>query len=129
MSKSTFTKTDLKTLAKYIVDETKKYNDEDTNKRLQNDYKKKQDRLNKILQEEDSKNDFIDQFINEIMNQEEDEIFDIDYLSDINRALFDKIKGLDDIVNDMNKEVKLYTKKLYEKYAYIINQKLVNLGY
>ncbi len=127
MSKQ-LTKTDLKTLAKYIVDETKKYNDEDTNKRLQNDYKKKQDRLNKILQEEDSKNDFIDQFISDVMDQD-DELFDMDYISDINKALFDKIEDLESIVNDMNKEAKDYTKKLYEKYSYIINQKLVDLGY
>tara|TARA_Y100000004_G_scaffold50562_1_gene55771 strand:+ start:12073 stop:12456 length:384 start_codon:yes stop_codon:yes gene_type:complete len=121
-------KTDLKTLAKYIVEETKKYNDDDTNKRLQKEYKKKQDKLNKILQEEDSKNDFIDQFISEVMDQD-DEIFDMDYISDINKALFDKIEDLESIVNDMNKEAKDYTKKLYEKYSYIINQKLVNLGY
>ena len=122
------TKTDLKTLAKYIVDETKKYNDEDTNKTLQKEYKKKQDKLNKILQEEDAKNDFIDQFISEVMDQD-DEIFDMDYISDINKALFDKIEDLESIVNDMNKEAKDYTKKLYEKYSYIINQKIVDLGY
>ena len=122
------TKTDLKTLAKYIVDETKKYNDEDTNKRLQKEYKKKQDKLNKILQEEDSKNDFIDQFISEVMDQD-DEIFDMDYISDINKALFDKIEDLESIVNDMNKEAKDYTKKLYEKYSFIINKKLIDLGY
>ena len=127
MSKQ-LTKTDLKTLAKYIVDETKKYNDEDSNKRLQKEYKKKQDKLNKILQEEDAKNDFIDQFISDVMDQD-DEIFDMDYISDINKALFDKIEDLEDIVNDMNKEAKNYTKKLYEKYSYIINQKLVNKGY
>ena len=127
MSKQ-LTKTDLKTLAKYIVDETKKYNDEDTNKKLQKEYKKKQDKLNKILQEEDSKNDFIDQFISDVMDQE-DELFDMDYISDINKALFDKIEDLESIVNDMNKEAKDYTKKLYEKYSYIINQKLVDLGY
>ena len=127
MSKQ-LTKTDLKTLAKYIVEETKKYNDNDTNKRLQKEYKEKQDKLNKILQEEDSKNDFIDQFISEVMDQE-DELFDMDYISDINKALFDKIEDLESIVNDMNKEAKDYTKKLYEKYSYIINQKLVNLGY
>tara|TARA_S200002703_G_scaffold44625_2_gene39032 strand:+ start:1178 stop:1561 length:384 start_codon:yes stop_codon:yes gene_type:complete len=122
------TKTDLKTLAKYIVDETKKYNDEDTKNRLEKEYKKKQDKLNKILQEEDCKNDFIDQFISEVMDQD-DEIFDIDYISDINKALFDKIEDLESIVNDMNKEAKNYTKKLYEKYSYIINQKIVDLGY
>ena len=122
------TKIDLKLLAKYIVEETKKYNDEDTNKRLQKEYKKKQDKLNKILQEEDSKNDFIDQFISEVMDQD-DEIFDMDYISDINKALFDKIEDLESIVNDMNKEAKDYTKKLYEKYSYIINQKIVDLGY
>lgn len=127
MSKQ-LSKTDLKTLAKYIVEETKKYNDDDTNKRLQKEYKEKQDKLNKILQEEDSKNDFIDQFISEVMDQE-DELFDMDYISDINKALFDKIEDLESIVNDMNKEAKDYTKKLYEKYSYIINQKLVNLGY
>jgi transcriptional regulator of heat shock response len=127
MSKQ-LTKTDLKTLAKYIVEETKKYNDDDTNKRLQKEYKKKQDKLNKILQEEDAKNDFIDQFISDVMDQE-DELFDMDYISDINKALFDKIEDLESIVNDMNKEAKDYTKKLYEKYSYIINQKLVNLGY
>jgi hypothetical protein len=127
MSKQ-LTKTDLKTLAKYIVDETKKYNDEDKNKKLQKEYKKKQDKLNKILQEEESKNDFIDQFISDVMDQE-DELFDMDYISDINKALFDKIEDLESIVNDMNKEAKDYTKKLYEKYSYIINQKLVNLGY
>ena len=115
------TKIDLKLLAKYIVEETKKYNDEDTNKRLQKEYKKKQDKLNKILQEEDSKNDFIDQFISEVMDQD-DEIFDMDYISD-------KIEDLESIVNDMNKEAKDYTKKLYEKYSYIINQKIVDLGY
>ena len=125
---SKLTKTDLKTLAKYIVDETKKYNDEDTKNRLEKEYKKKQDKLNKILQEEDCKNDFIDQFISEVMDQD-DEIFDIDYISDINKALFDKIEDLESIVNDMNKEAKDYTKKLYEKYSYIINQKLVDLGY
>ena len=122
------TKIDLKLLAKYIVEETKKYNDEDTNKRLQKEYKKKQDKLNKILQEEDAKNDFIDQFISEVMDQD-DEIFDMDYISDINKALFDKIEDLESIVNDMNKEAKDYTKKLYEKYSYIINQKIVDLGY
>jgi hypothetical protein len=127
MSKQ-LTKTDLKTLAKYIVEETKKYNDDDTNKRLQKEYKKKQDKLNKILQEEDAKNDFIDQFISDVMDQD-DELFDMDYISDINKALFDKIEDLESIVNDMNKEAKDYTKKLYEKYSYIINQKLVNLGY
>ena len=127
MSKQ-LSKTDLKTLAKYIVEETKKYNDDDTNKRLQKEYKEKQDKLNKILQEEDSKNDFIDQFISEVMDQD-DEIFDMDYISDINKALFDKIEDLESIVNDMNKEAKDYTKKLYEKYSYIINQKLVNLRY
>ena len=127
MSKQ-LSKTDLKTLAKYIVEETKKYNDDDTNKRLQKEYKEKQDKLNKILQEEDSKNDFIDQFISDVMDQE-DELFDMDYISDINKALFDKIEDLESIVNDMNKEAKDYTKKLYEKYSYIINQKLVNLGY
>jgi hypothetical protein len=127
MSKQ-LTKTDLKTLAKYIVDETKKYNDEDKNKKLQKEYKKKQDKLNKILQEEESKNDFIDQFISDVMDQD-DELFDMDYISDINKALFDKIQDLESIVNDMNKEAKDYTKKLYEKYSYIINQKLVNLGY
>jgi hypothetical protein len=127
MSKQ-LTKTDLKTLAKYIVDETKKYNDEDKNKKLQKEYKKKQDKLNKILQEEESKNDFIDQFISDVMDQD-DELFDMDYISDINKALFDKIEDLESIVNDMNKEAKDYTKKLYEKYSYIINQKLVNLGY
>ena len=122
------TKIDLKLLAKYIVDETKKYNDEDKNKILQKEYKKKQDKLNKILQEEDAKNDFIDQFISEVMDQD-DEIFDMDYISDINKALFDKIEDLESIVNDMNKEAKDYTKKLYEKYSYIINQKIVDLGY
>jgi len=122
------TKTDLKTLAKYIVDETKKYNDEDSNKKLEKDKQKKEERLNKLLQDEDSKNDFIDQFISDVMDQD-DELFDIDYISDINKALFNKIKDLEDIVNDMNKEVKNYTKKLYEKYSYIINQKLVDLGY
>ena len=60
---------------------------------------------------------------------QDDEIFDMDYISDINKALFDKIEDLESIVNDMNKEAKDYTKKLYEKYSYIINQKLVNLGY
>ena len=125
---SKLTKTDLKTLAKYIVDETKKYNDEDTKNRLEKEYKKKQDKLNKILQEEDCKNDFIDQFISEVMDQD-DEIFDIDYISDINKALFDKIEDLESIVDDMNKEAKNYTKKLYEKYSYIINQKIVDLGY
>ena len=40
MSKQ-LTKTDLKTLAKYIVDETKKYNDLDTKNRLEKEYKKK----------------------------------------------------------------------------------------
>jgi hypothetical protein len=92
MSKQ-LTKTDLKTLAKYIVEETKKYNDDDTNKRLQKEYKKKQDKLNKILQEEDAKNDFIDQFISDVMDQE-DELFDMDYISDINKALFVKIEDL-----------------------------------
>jgi len=60
---------------------------------------------------------------------QDDEIFDIDYLSDMNILLFDKIQDLESIINDMNKEAKDYTKNLYEKYAYIINQKLVNIGY
>lgn len=125
---STLTKTDLKTLAKFIVEENKKYDDEDTKKRLETEYKKKQERLNKILNDEDSKNDFINEFINDIMDQEDD-IVDMDYMSDINKALFDKIENLEDSMNDMHKEAKQYTKKLYEKYTYIIKQKLVDIGY
>ena len=122
------TKTDLKLLAKYIVDETKKYNDEDTKKRLEKDKQKQQEKLNKLLQDEDSKIHYIEEFITEIMDQDE-EVIDIDYLSPLHIALFNKIKDLEVIVNDMNKETKNYTKKLYEKYTYIINQKLVDIGY
>ena len=122
------TKNDLKLLAKYITDETKKYNDEDTKKRLEKDKQKQQEKLNKILQDEDSKKHFIEEFITEIMDQDE-EVIDIDYLSPLHIALFNKIKDLEVIVNDMNKETKNYTKKLYEKYTYIINQKLVDIGY
>ena len=122
------TKTDLKLLAKYIVDETKKYDDEDTKKRLEKDKQKQQEKLNKLLQDEDSKIHYIEEFITEIMDQDE-EVIDIDYLSPLHIALFNKIKDLEVIVNDMNKETKNYTKKLYEKYTYIINQKLVDIGY
>ena len=122
------TKTDLKLLAKYIVDETKKYDDEDTKKRLEKDKQKQQEKLNKLLQDEDSKIHYIEEFITEIMDQDE-EVIDIDYLSPLHVALFNKIKDLEVIVNDMNKETKNYTKKLYEKYTYIINQKLVDIGY
>ena len=122
------TKTDLKLLAKYITEETKKYNDEDTKKRLEKDKQKKEERLNKILQDEDSKKHFIEEFITDVMNQDE-ELIDIDYLSPLNISLFNIIKDLENIVNDLNKEAKDYTKKLYEKYSYIINQKLVDKGY
>ena len=122
------TKNDLKLLAKYITDETKKYNDEDTKKRLEKDKQKQQEKLNKLLQDEDSKIHYIEEFITEIMDQDE-EVIDIDYLSPLHIALFNKIKDLEVIVNDMNKETKDYTKKLYEKYTYIINQKLVDIGY
>jgi hypothetical protein len=122
------TKTDLKLLAKYIVDETKLYNDKDTKIRLEKENKKKEERLNKLLQDEDSKIHYIEEFITEIMDQDE-EVIDIDYLSPLHIALFNKIKDLEVIVNDMNKETKNYTKKLYEKYTYIINQKLIDLGY
>lgn len=122
------TKTDLKLLAKYIVDETKKYDDEDTKKRLEKDKQKQQEKLNKLLQDEDSKIHYIEEFITEIMDQDE-EVIDIDYLSPLHIALFNKVKDLEVIVNDMNKETKNYTKKLYEKYTYIINQKLVDIGY
>ena len=122
------TKTDLKLLAKYIVDETKLYNDKDTKIRLEKENKKKEERLNKLLQDEDSKIHYIEEFITEIMDQDE-EVIDIDYLSPLHIALFNKIKDLEVIVNDMNKETKNYTKKLYEKYTYIINQKLVEIGY
>ena len=122
------TKTDLKLLAKYIVDETKLYNDKDTKIRLEKENKKKEERLNKLLQDEDSKIHYIEEFITEIMDQDE-EVIDIDYLSPLHIALFNKIKDLEVIVNDMNKETKNYTKKLYEKYTYIINQKLVDIGY
>ena len=122
------TKNDLKLLAKYITDETKKYNDEDTKKRLEKDKQKKEERLNKILQDEDSKKHFIEEFITEIMDQDE-EVIDIDYLSPLNISLFDKIDDLEMIVNNMNKETKDYTKKLYEKYSFIINKKLIDLGY
>jgi hypothetical protein len=50
-------------------------------------------------------------------------------MPDMNKALFGIIEDLEDIVNDMNKEAKQYTKKLYEKYLYIINQKLVDKGF
>ena len=122
------TKTDLKLLAKYIVDEIKLYNDKDTKIRLEKDKQKQQEKLNKLLQDEDSKIHYIEEFITEIMDQDE-EVIDIDYLSPLHIALFNKIKDLEVIVNDMNKETKNYTKKLYEKYTYIINQKLVDIGY
>ena len=128
MSKSTFTKTDLKTLAKLIVEENKKYDEEDSKKRLEKEFKKNQEKLNKILKDEDSKNSFIDDFINDIL-EDQDDFINLEYMNDINKALFSIIEDLEDIVNDMNKEAKQYTKKLYEKYSYIINQKLVNLGY
>tara|TARA_A100000171_G_C2059402_1_gene109166 strand:- start:258 stop:644 length:387 start_codon:yes stop_codon:yes gene_type:complete len=128
MSKSTFTKTDLKTLAKFIVDENKKYDEEYSKKRLEKDYNKKIEKLNKILKDEDSKNSFIDDFINDIM-EDQDDFIDLEYMNDINKALFGIIEDLEDIVNDMNKEAKQYTKKLYEKYSYIINQKLVDKGF
>jgi hypothetical protein len=128
MSKSTFTKTDLKTLAKFIVEENKKYDEEYSKKILEKDYNKKIEKLNKILKDEDSKISFIDDFINDIL-EDQDDFIDLEYMNDINKALFGIIEDLEDIVNDMNKEAKQYTKKLYEKYSYIINQKLVNLGY
>ena len=74
------TKTDLKLLAKYIVDETKLYNDKDTKIRLEKENKKKEERLNKLLQDEDSKIHYIEEFITEIMDQDE-EVIHIDYLS------------------------------------------------
>jgi hypothetical protein len=128
MSKSTLTKTDLKTLAKFIVEETKKYDEQDTIKKLEKQFEKKKEKLKKILKDEDSKNNFLEEFITDIMEQQE-EFIDIDYMPDMNKALFGIIEDLEDIVNDMNKEAKQYTKKLYEKYSYIINQKLVDKGF
>lgn len=122
------TKTDLKTLAKYIVDETKKYNEEDSIKKEEKDNKKRDEKLNKILQDEDSKNNFIEEFLTDVMDQDED-IIDIDYMCDLNKGLFNKLEGLEELMNDMNREVKQYTKKLYEKYSYSINQKLISKGY
>ena len=128
MSKSNLSKTDLKTLAKFIVEENKKYEEEDEIKKIEKNNNKSLKKLYNILQDEDSKNNFIDDFINDII-EDTDDFIDLDYMSDINKAFFGIIKDLDIIVNDMNKEAKQYTKKLYEKYSYIINQKLVDKGY
>jgi hypothetical protein len=122
---SKLTKTDLKTLAKYIVEENRKYDIEDSEKQLKKEFKKKQDKLDKILQDEDSKNNFIDEFLNDMM-EDDDEHIDIDYMSDLNKALFCKIEGLEDIINDMNKEVKQFTEKIFDKYNKIIHSKLNN---
>ena len=128
MSKSNLSKTDLKTLAKFIVEENKKYEEEDEIKKIEKNNNKSLKKLYNILQDEDSKNNFIDDFINDVI-EDTDDFIDLDYMSDINKAFFGIIKDLDIIVNDMNKEAKQYTKKLYEKYSYIINQKLVDKGY
>ena len=128
MSKSNLSKTDLKTLAKFIVEENKKYEEEDEIKKIEKNNNKSLKKLYNILQDEDSKNNFIDDFINDVI-EDTDDFIDLDYMSDINKAFFGIIKDLDIIVNDMNKEAKQYTKKLYEKYSFIINQKLVDKGY
>ena len=128
MSKSNLSKTDLKTLAKFIVEEERKYKEEDEIKKIEKNNNKSLKKLYNILQDEDSKNNFIDDFINDVM-EDTDDFIDLDLMSDINKAFFGIIKDLDIIVNDMNKEAKEYTKKLYEKYSYIINQKLVDKGY
>jgi hypothetical protein len=127
---SKLSNTELKNLAKYIVEEQKKIDDKlvkKTQEKINNKYSNK---LNKILQDEDSKNDFIEQLISDVLDDEDNEYFvDPDYLTDINKAFLNKVPDILEIIEDINKEAKMYSKKIFDKYSYIINQKLVNIGY
>tara|TARA_Y100001972_G_C7639651_1_gene321318 strand:+ start:560 stop:931 length:372 start_codon:yes stop_codon:yes gene_type:complete len=122
---SKLTKTDLKTLAKFIVEENKKIEEQDSIKK--NDKIKK--KLNNILQDEECKNNFIEDFLNDILDLEENNYIDLDFLTDEYKYFFNYIEDLEQIINDMNKEAKEYTKKIFDKYSYIINQKLIDKGY
>ena len=127
---SKLSNTELKNLAKYIVEEQKKIDDKIVNQskeKIKNKYSKK---LNNILNDEESKNDFIQNLISDVLDDEENEYFlDEDYLSDLNKAFLNKIPDIIDIIEDLNKEAKIYSKKLFDKYSFIINQKLIDIGY
>lgn len=127
---SKLSNTELKNLAKYIVEEQKKIDDKLVKKSQEKINNKYSNKLNKILQDEDSKNDFIEQLISDVLDDEDNEYFvDPDYLTDINKAFLNKVPDILEIIEDINKEAKMYSKKIFDKYSYIINQKLVNLGY
>jgi hypothetical protein len=127
---SKLSNTELKNLAKYIVEEQKKIDDKIVNQskeKIKNKYSKK---LNNILNDEESKNDFIENLIGDVLDDDENEYFlDEDYLSDLNKAFLNKIPDIIDIIEDLNKEAKIYSKKLFDKYSFIINQKLIDIGY
>ena len=127
---SKLSNTELKNLAKYIVEEQKKIDDKLVKKSQEKINNKYSNKLNKILQDEDSKNDFIEQLISDVLDDEDNEYFvDPDYLTDINKAFLNKVPDIIEIIEDINKEAKMYSKKIFDKYSYIINQKLVNIGY
>ena len=111
MSKSNLTKNDLKTLAKFMVEENKKYEEEESKKKIEKDKKNKKEKLKKILEDEDSKINFLESFIDDML-EDPDDFIDLEFINDTHKILFDTIEDLEDLINDMNKEYKKYIKKL-----------------
>jgi anion-transporting ArsA/GET3 family ATPase len=120
-------KTDLKLLAKLIVEEETKMKKE---KDILNDkriYDKNLKKFKKIMENEDSKNRYVESFIEENYDYEDD--FNLEYLSQEYYVLKDIIVDIEDIIQDLKTEYYNKTKDLCKKYKYIIDQKLTNKGY
>jgi hypothetical protein len=128
MSKSNFNKKDLQMLAKFIVDEKEKIQNEKEKKQIEKDEMKNKKKIIEMLNDEDIKKDLIDEFISDILD-DEDDFIDVDYFSNVNKSFYNLIPDSENIVKDISKEAKDYNKKLYEKYRYVLNTKLDSIGY
>ena len=128
MSKSNFTKTDLKTLAKFLAEEQKKIEDD---KSILLEKKNKEKNLiifERIMSNEISKDNYIDELLEEYLDEDEEFNDDI-FLSDSHKILLEKIPEITNIINDLKLEYSKKTNDLLLKYKYIINKKLVDIGY
>ena len=111
MSKSNFTKKDLQTLAKFMVDEKEKIQNEKEKKEIEKNEIKNKNKLIEMLNDEDIKKDLIDEFISDILD-DEDDFIDVDYFSNVNKSFYNLIPESDKIVKDINNEAKKYMKNI-----------------
>tara|TARA_S200002703_G_scaffold129972_1_gene117173 strand:- start:279 stop:644 length:366 start_codon:yes stop_codon:yes gene_type:complete len=121
MSKS-MTNKDLKQLAKYIVTEQEEMKQIQT-KKIQ---EKNKIKFNNLMTDELSKNNFIQELIDNVF---EDYVNDFEDEVDMLFFLKLKVNDIEELLNDLEKERNKCRLNLTEKYKYIINNKLVNVGF